>query len=62
MLSGELLDPVDSHPLCLVQCWKHWGSFSSIYLLLKYVGGPEKDQVCVAGQEISKSSLCVFFL
>ena len=33
-----------------------------VYLLLEYVGGPEKDQVFVAGQEISKFSLHVFFL
>ena len=33
-----------------------------VYLLLEYVGGPEKDQVFVAGQEISKFSLCIFFL
>ena len=32
------------------------------YLLLEYVGGPEKDQVFVAGQEISKFSLHIFFL
>ena len=33
-----------------------------VYLLLEYVGGPEKDQVFVAGQGISKFSLCIFFL
>ena len=33
-----------------------------VYLLLEYVGGPEKDQVFVAGQEISKFSLHIFFL
>ena len=33
-----------------------------VYLLLEYVGGPEKNQVFVAGQEISKFSLCIFFL
>ena len=32
------------------------------YLLLEYVGGPEKDQVFVAGQEISMFSLHIFFL
>ena len=32
-----------------------------VYLLLEHVGGPEKDQVFVAGQEISKFSLSVFF-
>ena len=32
MLSGELSDSVDSHPLCF-QCWKYWGSFSGISTL-----------------------------
>ena len=33
-----------------------------VYLLLEHVGGPEKDQIFVTGQEISKSSLHIFFL
>ena len=32
MVSGELSDSADSHPLCF-QCWKYWGSFSGISTL-----------------------------
>ena len=59
MLSGELSDSIDS-PFCLVLKALRL-LFKCIYLLWEYVGGPEKDQVFVTGQKISKSSLCVFF-
>ena len=58
MLSGELSNSSDT-PFCVVL--KALRIAFQVYLLLEHVGGPEKDQVFVAGQEISKFSLCIFF-
>ena len=59
MLSGELSDSSDTPLLCSAEGNK---IAFQVYLLLEYVGGPEKDHVFVAGQEISKFSLHIFFL
>ena len=59
MLSGELSNSSDTPFLCSAEGTK---IAFQVYLLLEHVGGPEKDQVFVAGQEISKFSLCIFFL
>ena len=59
ILSGEL--SISSGTLLLYSAKGTKIAFQ-VYLLLEYVGGPEKDQVFVAGQEISKFSLHVFFL
>ena len=54
MLSGELSNSSDKPTLYSAEGTK---IAFQVYLLLEYVGGPEKDQVFVAGQEISRFSL-----
>ena len=61
MLSGELSDSIDSHPFILFSAEGTEIAFQVYIYSWEYVGGPEKDQVFVTGQEISKSSLHIFF-
>ena len=60
MSSGELLNSSDNTFSGIML--KGTEIAFQVYLLLEHVGGPEKDQVFVAGQEISKFSLCRILL
>ena len=59
ILSGELSNSSDTLLLYSAEGTK---IAFQVCLLLEHVGGPKKDQIFVAGQEISKFSLCIFFL